>query len=171
MAVPGNSPQATISMWSAGDYSLHTQGAKDVIDNTAPLALAAIERMEVAESSAPFQLVDYAAADGGTSLDLHHQIISAVRKRAATRPISVTYTDLPSNDFSALFRIVQGENPNFASYLPRHENVFTFATATSFFEPIMPPERGPWLLGDCDALVERNALPDQPAHPRRRRAG
>ena len=138
-AVTGNSPQDRISMWGQGDYSLHTQGAKDVIDHVAPRAVDAVERMDLEATDAPFQIVDYAAADGGTSIDLHDRVIGAVRSRVPARPICVTYTDLPSNDFSALFRIVQGDNPNFRSYVPRYEDVYTFATATSFFRPIMPP--------------------------------
>lgn len=134
------SPQDKISMWGEGDYSLFTQGAKDAIDHATPLAVDAISNLDVAKSAAPFQIADYAAADGGTSIDLHRQVIGAVRKRAPDRPICVTYTDLPSNDYCALFRIVQGDNPNFHSYVLDHENVFTSASATSFYKPIFPPE-------------------------------
>ena len=39
--------QSTISMWREGDYSTHTQGAKDAIDNARDLACDAIARMDV----------------------------------------------------------------------------------------------------------------------------
>ena len=87
--------------------------------------------MAVEDGHAPFQIVDYAAADGGTSVNLHRALVGAVRRQAPARPVCITYTDLPSNDFSALFRIVQGNNPNYETYLNQFGDVYTFASATS----------------------------------------
>jgi len=132
-------PQSRISMWGEGDYSLYTKGAQDVIENAMPLGVEAIGAMAVEDGHAPFQIVDYAAADGGTSVNLHRALVGAVRQQAPARPVCITYTDLPSNDFSALFRIVQGNNPNYETYLNQFADVYTFASATSFFEAIFPP--------------------------------
>jgi hypothetical protein len=109
-------------MWSGGDYSLHTIGAKHVIDNTGELALEAL------------------AADGGTSIDLVRRIIGTVRERAPTRPICMTYTDLPRNDYSALFNLIHGGRSDVTSYLDQYDDVYVYASGTSFYLPIFPAE-------------------------------
>jgi len=129
---------STISMWSKGDYSLNTQGAKDVIDNTTDLALGALADIDVEHGSGPFTIADFGAADGGTSLDLIGKVVGAVRERAPARPLCVTYTDLPRNDFCALFSMVHGGRPDIKSYQQEHDDVFVYAAATSFYKPIFP---------------------------------
>ena len=131
--------RSTISMWHEGDYSAHTQGAKDVIDNARGLACEAIAGMAVEGSREPFRIADYGAADGGTSIDLHRATISALRARAPHRAVCITYTDLPRNDYSALFTTVNGGRPGVTSYRDEHDDIFVYAAATSFFEPIFPP--------------------------------
>ena len=131
--------QSTISMWHEGDYSTHTQGAKDAIDNARDLACRAIAEMDIARTGEPFHIADYGAADGGTSIDLHRATISALRARAPHRAVCVTYTDLPRNDYCALFTTVHGGRPDVTSYRDEHDDVFVYAAATSFFEPIFPP--------------------------------
>ena len=127
-------------MWGGGEYSLHTVGAKHVIDNTGELALEALAAIDVAGGSGPFQIADFGAADGGTSIDLVRRIIADVRARAPDRPICMTYTDLPRNDYSALFNLVHGGRPDVASYLDEHDDVYVFASGTSFYLPVFPPE-------------------------------
>ena len=131
--------RSTISMWHEGDYSTHTQGAKDAIDNARDLACDAIAEMDVAGTGEPFHIADYGAADGGTSIDHHRATISALRERAPHRPVCITYTDLPRNDYSALFTTAHGGRPGVTSYRDEHNDIFVYAAATSFFEPIFPP--------------------------------
>ena len=131
--------RSTISMWHEGDYSTHTQGAKDAIDNARDLACRAMAEMDVEDTGEPFHIADYGAADGGTSIDLHRAAISALRARAPRLPVCVTYTDLPRNDYSALFTTIHGGRPGVRSYRDEHDDVFVYAAATSFFEPIFPP--------------------------------
>ncbi|MCH9670943.1 MAG: class I SAM-dependent methyltransferase, partial [Gammaproteobacteria bacterium] len=134
--------QSTISMWGSGDYSLHTKGAKDVIDNASDLVLSALEDMDVdPNDERPLQLADFAAADGGTSIDLMRAMVGKLRGRAPTRPIRVCYTDLPSNDYSALFQLVHGLKPAVKSYMQEFDGVYPFASATSFFERIFPDQQ------------------------------
>ena len=130
---------STISMWHEGDYSTHTQGAKDAIDNARGIACEAIAAMDLEGSGEPFRIADYGAADGGTSMDLHRATISALRARAARRAVCITYTDLPRNDYSALFTTANGGRPGVTSYRDEHDGIFVYAAATSFFEPIFPP--------------------------------
>ena len=132
------SSKHTIAMSARGQYSLHTQGAKDVIDNACELALQALAKTALSDGPAPYNIADYGAADGGTSVDLIGRLIDYIRERAPNRPVAVNYTDLPRNDYSALFLMLQDNDPT--RYLRRHKNVFPLATATSFFDAIFPPE-------------------------------
>jgi hypothetical protein len=128
-----------IRMRGAGYYSEHTAGARLVIDAAVPLALAAVRSMELAATAAPFGIADYGAADGGTSIGLHHAVLAELRERAPARPVTLTYTDLPHNDFSALFRLIHGLLPGKAdlALLPA-PGLFTFASGTSFHRQVVP---------------------------------
>src|SRR6478672_11216932 len=131
-----NSP--VIAMRGAGYYSANTVGAKAVIDAAADLVLETLESMRL-QGSTPFTVADYGAADGGTSIDIMRKAIARIRQAAPNRQIAITYTDLPHNDFSVLFQLLQGllpthnENP-----LALQPNVFTFGSGTTFYRQIFP---------------------------------
>ena len=74
---------------------------------------------------------DFGAADGGTSNQMWDNVISKRRKAGDCRQIEMLYTDLPSNDFSSLFRMMQGMqgNSNFALQ-KNHDNVFVHGCGT-----------------------------------------
>lgn len=128
-----------VHMRGAGYYSQNTIGAKAVIDAAGDLVLAALDQMQIALSAAPFALADFGAADGGTSLDLMKKAVAAIRRAAPDRPITLTYTDLPHNDFSSLFRLLHGLIPDRANDpLGQLENVFTYASGTSFYRQVFP---------------------------------
>ena len=139
-----------ITMRGAGYYSDNTVGAKAVIEaagehvaealsamNLAAMNLAA---MDLAAAEQPFAIADMGAADGGTSLDLIRRTVATVRAASPSRPITVTYTDLPFNDFSVLFRRLHGLLGDAATAAPLGEEpgVFTFASGTSFYRQIFP---------------------------------
>ena len=126
-----------MAMKGDGYYSKATTGAKDVIDRTAPLVLAALERMAPADDGSVFRATDMGAADGGTSVDLWRRVLGEVRRRAPSRPIEMIYTDLPRNDFSQLFRMIHGQT-DVRSYLPEVPNLAVLASATSFHDQIVP---------------------------------
>jgi hypothetical protein len=137
MAEKTSSPFVNVTMWSGGDYSTATKGAKDVIDGATPLVLEAIRRMPNTGTSSLFTLTDMGCADGGTSIDLVRQAIGAVRARWPQRPITVVYNDQPRNDFNSLFHHIHGLTP-IPTYLDETEDVYVLASATSFYRPILP---------------------------------
>lgn len=127
-----------VQMRGAGYYSQNTIGAKAVIDAAAELVLSALSQMPLRQA-VPFAMADFGAADGGTSLDLMRKAVSAIRQAAPERPVTLTYTDLPHNDFSSLFRLLHGLVPERSEApLGQMENVFTFASGTSFYRQIFP---------------------------------
>lgn len=128
-----------IAMRGAGYYSSHTVGAKAVINAAGELVLDALAAMDVEGSREPFAIADFGAADGGTSIEMMRRTVDALRGRSDDRPVTITYTDLPHNDFSALFRIVHGLSPHSPPRpLGTSPGVFTFASGASFYQQIFP---------------------------------
>jgi hypothetical protein len=136
MATKTDAP--VIAMRGAGYYSANTVGAKAVIDAAADLVLETMDGMSLT-GPGPFCIADYGAADGGTSIDMMRRAVARLRQASSDRAISITYTDLPHNDFSVLFQMlhgllpVQNDNP-----LARQPGVFTFASGTTFYRQIFP---------------------------------
>jgi hypothetical protein len=126
-----------VAMRGDGYYSATTQGAKDVINGATPLLLAAIRRLPDTDASRPLTFTDMGCADGGTSVDLVRQMIAGVRDRWPRRPITVLYTDQPRNDYNSLFRLLHGLTP-LPTYLAEVEEVYVLASATSFYQPLVP---------------------------------
>jgi hypothetical protein len=71
------------------------------------------------------------------------------KRAGADRPISVVHTDLPGNDFSALFETVAAD-PD--SYLGGDANIFPYAIGRSFYESLFPPaaSRSDGVPGRCN---------------------
>ncbi len=86
----------------------------------------------------PIIIADYGAATGYNSLLPIGAAVGVLRGR--TRPehaILVTHTDLPGNDFTALFTTVT-EDPD--SYLAKDSATFASAVGRSFYQQILPSE-------------------------------
>ncbi len=129
-----------IAMRGAGYYSDNTIGAKAVIDAAGDLAIAAVGTMDVTAQQT-FTVADFGAADGGTSLDLMKRVVAAVRNVDPAKPIAITYTDLPHNDFSVLFRRLHGLlGASDPAPLAGLDQLYTFASGTSFHRQILPDE-------------------------------
>ena len=129
----------TIAMRGAGYYSSNTVGAKTVIDKVGDLVVAAAGKMPPLAEGQAFTVADFGAADGGTSMDMMRSLVRAIRIREPGRQISITYTDLPHNDFSALFRLSQGLlGPKTEPPLAEAPGLFVFGSGTSFYRQIFP---------------------------------
>lgn len=107
--------------------------------------LPAIELLEQAARAVPIDgsmqpivIADYGSSAGRNSLLPMSVAIAELRQRAgAQRPISVVHTDLPGNDFSALFRTLESDPQ---SYLLNDPAVFASAVGRSFYGPVLPPD-------------------------------
>ena len=53
-------------------------------------------------------MADFGSADGGTSQEMWYNLIKQLRDSNDYRDIEILYTDLASNDFSTLFKTMQG---------------------------------------------------------------
>ncbi len=97
----------------------------------------AARMVEAAEDAGPLTIADYGSSQGRNSLRPMQTAIAILRTRfGAARPLCVCHTDLPGNDFSALFETLQSD-PD--SYLRGQPNVFATAVGRSFYESVLPP--------------------------------
>ena len=127
--------QSVLAMRSSGYYSQRTVGAKIAIDATQSLmeqALKEIPKLPI------LRMADFGSADGGTSQELWSNIIKVIREKGDERQIEILYTDLASNDFSTLFKTMQGMhgNPDFA-FQKNFSNVYVHGSGTGFHEQLM----------------------------------
>jgi hypothetical protein len=89
-------------------------------------------------SQPPLTIVDYGSSQGRNSMAPIRTAIEVLRSRAGTTvPIEVIHTDLPTNDFSALFQSLESDRN---SYLSGVSGVYPSAIGRSFYEPLRPPE-------------------------------
>lgn len=96
----------------------------------------AAEVVPIPRSPRPVVIADYGAATGHNSLLPIGAAIAVLRKR--TRPehsVLVTHTDVPGNDFSALFATLTGD-PD--SYLKKDHAAFASAVGRSYYTQIVP---------------------------------
>jgi hypothetical protein len=126
-----------MAMKGAGYYSKSTGGARIAINAVAPDIKAALVRMHLADDGTAVRTADLGCADGGTSVELWTDVLAHIRARVPSRPIEMVYTDLPRNDFAQLFRMIHGQT-EIASYYREIENLYVFASGTSFHDAIFP---------------------------------
>lgn len=125
-------------MRSGGYYSLSTAGTIDVINGASDLVIQAIKELLPSMSSeAVFTMADMGSADGGTSLEMIHQVVRILQQYTPQRSISIIYEDQPKNDYNALFenlRATQKDSRSLAT-LP---GVYLYGAPVSFYEQFIP---------------------------------
>ena len=131
----GINTQAVLAMRGAGYYSERTAGARNVINDASRMVLDALDQTP---DSPILRIADFGAADGGTSREMWDMVIGDRRAKGDARQIEMVYTDLASNDFSTLFRTMQGMqgDPSHA-YQTRYDNVFVHGCGTGFHQQLM----------------------------------
>ena len=127
--------QDVLAMRGEGYYSERTAGAKNVINDAGAMVLNALRDLPPAST---LRFADYGAADGGTSQQMWDMVIRNCRDAGDERQIEMMYTDLASNDFSTLFRIMQGMQGDATyAYQNHFKNVFVHACGTGFHEQLL----------------------------------
>ena len=127
--------QDVLAMRGEGYYSERTAGARNVINDAGAMVLNALRDLPPANT---LRFADYGAADGGTSQQMWDMVIRNRRDAGDERQIEMIYTDLASNDFSTLFRIMQGMQGDATyAYQNHFKNVFVHACGTGFHEQLL----------------------------------
>ncbi len=123
------------AMQGAGFYNRNSTLQAANLGSALPLLVAAAGA--VAVDGATIGIADYGASQGRNSMAPVAAAIDVLRPRIGPdRPISVSHVDLPSNDFTSLFRLLD-EDP--ASYLVGREGVYPAAVGRSHFGQVLPP--------------------------------
>ena len=130
--------QDVLAMRGEGYYSERTAGARNVINDAGDMVLDVIKDLPPTNT---LRLADYGAADGGTSQQMWDMVIRKCRASDDERQIEMIYTDLASNDFSTLFRTMQGMQGDATyAYQNHFENVFVHGCGTGFHKQLMTNE-------------------------------
>lgn len=96
----------------------------------------AAEQVPLPKAPQPIVVADYGAANGHNSLRPMSAGIAVLRRRTRhDHAILVTHTDVPDNDFTALFRTL-ADDPD--SYLHTDTKSFASAIGRSFYDQIVP---------------------------------
>ena len=131
----GINTQDVLAMRGEGYYSERTAGARNVINEAGAMVFDALCDLPPAST---LRLADFGAADGGTSQQMWDMVIRNCRDNGDERQIEILYTDLASNDFSTLFRIMQGMQGDATyAYQNHFKNVFVHACGTGFHEQLL----------------------------------
>ncbi|MBX6743723.1 MAG: SAM-dependent methyltransferase [Acetobacteraceae bacterium] len=126
-------------MEGGGFYNEHSLPQHDAGSFGLAMLAQAAQAAPMPEPGGDFVIVDYGAAQGRNSLEPMRLAVQAVRARSPeSMPIVVVHTDLPDNDFSILFKLVE---TSAASYLRSAPNVFSYAAGGSFYRQLFPSER------------------------------
>jgi len=118
-------------MEGQGFYTEHSEAQRGYVELGLEWLGRAAGEVEPPPDGPPFVVADMGAAGGGNSLAPMRRALAA---RRGDGPALVVHTDIPSNDFSALFELV-GTSPD--SYADAPE-VFTLAAGRSFYERLLP---------------------------------
>ena len=96
----------------------------------------AAEQVLLPKPPQPIVIADYGAANGHNSLKPMSAAMALLRRRTHhDHAILVVHTDIPDNDFTALFQTMS-EDPE--SYLHSDPATFTSAIGRSFYDQIVP---------------------------------
>ena len=131
----GLNPAAVLSMVGKGYYSERTAGARNVINTALDMVSRALAEVPHTEQ---LRIADYGAADGGTSRGMWTNLLTGLRDAGDSREVEMIYTDLASNDFSTLFRMMQGfEGDPAEAYQKNLDHVYVHGCGTGFHQQLM----------------------------------
>ncbi|WP_431683513.1 hypothetical protein [Kitasatospora sp. KL5] len=116
-----------------GDYGRHAAAQHAGAQAASAMLGRALAAVPVPGDGRAFRAADLGCASGANALEPMRQVVAAVRGRDGSVPVWVTHTDIPGNDFNALFATVTGPGG-----YTREPGVFACAQARSFYERLFP---------------------------------
>lgn len=125
----------TTGMKGSGFYDQHSTAQLASIKLVADWIAIAVADMTLPPHDQPITVLDLGSAEGRNAVFAMDAVIEALRKRRQDQSIQIIYSDLASNNFNGLF------NNLHESRLTgnRQKEVYSCATAGSFYGQLMPP--------------------------------
>jgi hypothetical protein len=117
-------------MEGGGYYNQHSRPQASASELGIPLLQRAANEVPVGDDV--ITIADLGAAEGKNSIEPMRAAIAALRERAQSTPIAIAHTDIPSNDFNALFQLLATPQ----SYLTGTAQVYAYAAGVSFYQRI-----------------------------------
>lgn len=113
-----------------GYYSAHSEAQEAYGELGFEWLEQAVSEVDPPPAPLPFVIADMGAAGGGNSLEPMRRALAA---RRSPGPALVVHTDIPSNDFSALFELVATSPGTYVT-----DDVYPVAAGRSFYERLLP---------------------------------
>ena len=124
-------------MEGKGSYNKHARLPAGGAALAMPLLEKAVQNLDLEPGEQSIVIADYGSSQGKNSIAPMQVAISGLRNRiGAARAISVFHIDQPSNDFAALFAVLDADPDR---YVLNEPNVFPAAIGRSFYENVLPP--------------------------------
>ncbi len=130
--------ETTEGMKGSGYYDSHSEYQRRVAASGSERLAALVTGMEPIDVD-PFTIVDYGCSEGANSVVAIGGALRALRTRAADTTVVTVHNDLPTNDFNTLFRNLSHREDSYLR-VPGGP-VLPMASATSFYEPVVPSGR------------------------------
>jgi len=123
-------------MEGQGAYNRHAKLPAGGAALALPLLEKAVRSVEVEPGEHAVVIADYGSSQGKNSMAPMHVATKGLRQRVGpSRPIWVFHVDQPSNDFNALFGVLDAGPDRYVSGDP---NVFPAAIGRSFYGTVLP---------------------------------
>jgi hypothetical protein len=133
-----STPPSPAPMEGRGAYNRSSRVQAAGLSPAVPLLERAASVVSLSNAPEAIVIADYGSSEGRNSLSPMTVAIGALRERVGpNRAISVVHTDLPGNDFSALFETLDND-PD--SYLRDDPAVFASAVGRSYYQQILPSD-------------------------------
>ena len=122
------------SMEGHGLYNENSRPQGSAGDLGMPLLERAAAAVPLPASGA-LAIADFGSSEGRNSMGPIAAALRVLRGRRADLPVTVTHTDVATNDFSSLFELLDGGPP---SYLAGNVDVYGYAVGRSFYGELFP---------------------------------
>jgi SAM dependent carboxyl methyltransferase len=129
--INASTPPSPAPMEGRGVYNRSSRVQAAGLSPAVPLLERAASIVSLSNAPEAIVIADYGSSEGRNSLSPMTVAIGALRERVGpNRAISVVHTDLPGNDFSALFETLAND--------PDIPAVFASAVGRSYYQQILP---------------------------------
>jgi hypothetical protein len=136
MAMSNGATPHVSPMEGKGAYNRHATLQASAGALAIPLLEQAARQIVIDTGDRPLVIADYGCSQGKNSLAPMRAAIQPLRARVGReRPIVVCHTDLPSNDFGELFKVLE-DDPE--SYLQGEPHVYPTVIGRTFYRSLFP---------------------------------
>jgi hypothetical protein len=119
----------TTTLGMTGSYNENSIQQFVAVQSSLPFIKQAVDALDIIPSSFPLILADFGSAHGSNSMYAMKAIIDCIQqcKKNDSRNFLIIHNDLPTNDWTAFFDLIN-----------KDKNYFGLASGRSFYEQCLP---------------------------------